>query len=70
MCEMVTTTSALATGSARQPGDAGSRWEIGVADVAEVVKPQRCRKNGPASSGKLRKLIVLPSNPRPEADRK
>ena len=62
MCEMVTTTGALATGSARQPGDAGSRWEIGVADVAEVVKPQRCRKNGPASSEKLRKSVVLPSN--------
>jgi hypothetical protein len=59
---MVTTTGALAAGSARQVGDAGSRWAIGVADDAEVVESRRCRELGLASSGKLRKLAVLPSN--------
>jgi len=59
---MVRTTGALAAGSARQAGDAGSRWRIGVADVAEVVESRRCRELGSASSEKLRKLIVLPSN--------
>ena len=62
MCEMVTTTGALATGSARQPGDAGSRWAIGVADEATVVDSRRCREIGSASSEKLRGLVVLPSN--------
>ena len=61
-CKMVTTTSALAVGGARHPGDEGSRWAIGVADDAEVVDPRRCRELGLASSGKLRKLVVLPSN--------
>jgi len=61
-CEMVTTTGALPAGSARQPSDAGSRWEDGVADVAEVVESRRCREFGSASSEKLRKLFVLPSN--------
>ena len=59
---MVTTTGALAAGSSLQPGDAGSRWEIGEAAVAEVAESRRCRTAGLASSGKLRKLIVLPSN--------
>jgi hypothetical protein len=59
---MVTTTGALAAGSARQPGDAGSRWAIAVADVAEVVESRRCREIGSASSEKLRGLVVLPSN--------
>ena len=51
---MVTTTGALAVGSARQPGDAGSRWAIGCADAAEVVKSRRCREIGSASSEKFR----------------
>ena len=59
---MVTTTGALAAGSARQPGDAGSRWAIGVTDVAEVVESRRCREIGSASSEKLHGLVVLPSN--------
>jgi len=36
--KMVTTTGALAAGSVRQPGDTGSRWAVGVADVADVVE--------------------------------
>jgi len=59
---MVTTTGALATGSAHQPGDAGSRRAAAVTDVAEVVESRRCREVGSASSEKLRKLDVLPSN--------
>jgi hypothetical protein len=59
---MVTTTGALAAGSARQPGDAGSRWAIVVADVAETVESRRCREIGSAWSEKLRGLVVLPSN--------
>ena len=61
-CKMVTTTGALAACSARQPGDAGSRWAIMVADEAEVVESRRCREIGAASSEKLRELVVLPSN--------
>jgi hypothetical protein len=38
MCRTVTTTGALAAGSAHQPGDAGSRSAIRVADEAEVAK--------------------------------
>ena len=60
--KMVTTTGALAAGGARQPGDAGSRWAIGVAGVAEAVDSRRCREIGSASSEKLRELVVLPSN--------
>jgi len=37
MCKMVTATGALSACSARQVGDAGSRWAIAVADDAEVV---------------------------------
>ena len=59
---MVTTTGVFAAGSARQPGDAGSRWAIGVGDVAEVVESQRCSEIVSASSEKLRGLVVLPSN--------
>jgi len=59
---MVTTTGALAACSTRQPSDAGSRWAIGVAVVAEVAESRRCREIGSASSEKLRKLDVLPSN--------
>jgi hypothetical protein len=59
---MVTTIGALATGSARQPGDAGLRWAIVVTDVAEVVKSRRRRETGLAWSEKLRGLVVLPSN--------
>jgi len=59
---MVTTTGALATGSARQPGDAGSRRAVAVADVAEVVEPRRCREVGSVFSEKFRGLFVLPSN--------
>ena len=59
---MVTATGAFAAGSARQRGDAGSRWVIGVTDVAEVVESRRCREIGSASSEKLRGLDVLPSN--------
>ena len=59
---MVTTTGALPAGIARQPGDAGSRWAILVADEAWVVQSQRCREIGPASSEKFRGLDVLPSN--------
>jgi len=62
MCKMVTMTGALSVCSARQPGDAGSRWAIGVADVAEVVESRRCREIRSASSEKLRRLDVLPSN--------
>ena len=62
MHKMVTTTGALAAGSARQPGDTGSRWAVGVADVADVVESRRCREIGSASSEKLRGLDVLPSN--------
>jgi len=61
-CKMVTMTGALAAGSARQPGDAGSRWTVGVAGVAEVVESRRRRKIESASSEKLRGLVVLPSN--------
>jgi hypothetical protein len=59
---MVTTTGALTAGSARQPCDAGSRWAIGVADVASVAESRRGREIGSASSEKLRGLVVLPSN--------
>ena len=59
---MMATTCALAAGSARQPGDPCSRWAIGMADVAEVEESQRCREFGTASSEKLWKLDVLPSN--------
>jgi len=59
---MVTTIGALATGSARQPGDAGLRWAIVVADVAEVVESRRWCEIGSAWSEKLRRLVVLPSN--------
>ena len=59
---MVTTTGVFAAGSARQPGDAGLRWTIVVADVAEVVESRRCREIGSASSEKLHGLVVLPSN--------
>jgi len=59
---MVTTTGVLAAGSARQPGDVGSRWAIGATDVAEVVESQRCSEIVSASSEKLRGLVVLPSN--------
>ena len=62
MCKMVTTTGALAACSARQPGDAGSRWAIGVAGVAEAVDSRRCRETRSASSEKLGGLVVLPSN--------
>ena len=62
MCKMFPTTGALAVCSARQVGDAGSRWAIAVADDAELVDSRRCRELGLASSGKLRKLAVLPSN--------
>ena len=62
MCKMVTTTGALAACSARQPGDAGSRWAIGAADVVEVVESRRCWEIGSAFSEKLRRLVVLPSN--------
>ena len=51
---MVTPIGALAADSACQPGDAGSRWAIGVADVAEVVELRRFRESGSASSEKLR----------------
>jgi hypothetical protein len=59
---MVTTTCTLAAGTARQPGDAGSRWAVGVADEADVVESRRCREIGSAFSEKLRGLVVLPSN--------
>ena len=59
---MVTTTGALTACSARQPGDAGSRRAIGVNEVAEAVESRRCREILSASSEKLRKLVVLPSN--------
>jgi hypothetical protein len=59
---MVTMTSALAAGSDRQRGDAGSRWSIGMADEPEVVESRRCREIGSASSEKLQGLVVLPSN--------
>ena len=59
---MVTMTGALAVSSARQPGDAGSRWSIAVADVAEAVDSRHCREMGSAFSEKLRGLVVLPSN--------
>jgi hypothetical protein len=59
---MVTTTGALAAVSARQPGDAGSRGAIGVADVAQVVEFSCLREIGSASSERLRGLVVLPSN--------
>jgi hypothetical protein len=59
---LVTTIGALATGSARQPGDAGLRWAIVVADVAEVVESRRWPEIGSAWSEKLRGLVVLPSN--------
>jgi hypothetical protein len=59
---MVTTTGTLAASSARQPNDAGSRWNIGVTDEAEVVESRRCREIGSASSEKLGGLAVLPSN--------
>jgi len=38
--------------------------------VAEVVESRRCREIGTASSEKLRELVVLLSNSRPEAGRK
>jgi len=59
---MVTTTGALTACSAHQPSDAGLRWAIGVADVAEVVESRPCRGIESASSEKLRGLVVLPSN--------
>ena len=59
---MMATTCALAAGGARQPGDVGSRWATGMVDEAEVEESQRCREFGTASSGKLWKLDVLPSN--------
>jgi hypothetical protein len=59
---MVTTIGALATGSTRQPCDAGLRWAIVVADVAKVVESRRWCEIGSASSEKLRRLVVLPSN--------
>jgi len=59
---MVTATGALAAGSALQPDDAGSRWEIGVTEAAEVVESRRWCEIGSASSEKLRGLVVLPSN--------
>jgi hypothetical protein len=59
---MVTTIVALATGSARKPGDAGLRWTIVMADVAEVVESRRWCEIGSAWSEKLRGLVVLPSN--------
>ena len=59
---MVTAPGALAEHGSLQPGDAGLRWESAVGDEAEVVESRHCRKAGPASSGKLRKLNVLPSN--------
>jgi hypothetical protein len=59
---MVTATGAQSAGSARQPDDSGSRWKIGVAAAVEVARSQRCRTDGSASSEKLRKLDVLPSN--------
>jgi hypothetical protein len=59
---MVTTTGPLAAGSALQPVDVGSRWDIGVTDEAEVVESRRCREIGSASSEKLGGLVVLPSN--------
>jgi hypothetical protein len=58
----VTTTGALAVCSAHQPGDAGSRWAIAVADMAEVVESRRWCEIGSAWSEKLRRLVVLPSN--------
>ena len=67
---MVTTAGPLATDGARQPGDPGSRWAIGVADEAEVVEYRHCRVIRSASSEKLRGLVVLPSNSPPEPDRK
>ena len=60
--KLVTTIGALATDSARQPGDAGLRWTIVMADVAEVVESPRWREIGSAWSEKLRGLVVLPSN--------
>ncbi len=62
MCKMVTTTGALAACCARQRGDAGSRWAIGLADVAEAADSRRCREIGSASSEKSGGLVVLPSN--------
>ena len=59
---MVTATGAQSAGSARQPDDSGSRWKIGVGAAVEVARSQRCRTDGSASSEKLRKLDVLPSN--------
>jgi hypothetical protein len=58
----VTTIGALATGSARQSGDAGLRWAIAIADVTEVVGSRRWCEIGSAWSEKLRGLVVLPSN--------
>ena len=59
---MVTPTGALAAGGALKPGDAGSRWAIGMANGAKVAESQRCREIGSASSEKFRELAVLPSN--------
>jgi hypothetical protein len=58
----VTTIGALATDSARQPGDAGLRWAIVVADVAKVEGSRGWCEIGSAWPKKLRGLVVLPSN--------
>ena len=62
MCGILATTGGLAAGSAGQPSDAGSRRAIGMVDEAEVEESRRCREFVTASSGKLWKLDVLPSN--------
>ena len=62
MHKMVTTTGALAAGSAHHVSDAGSRWAVAEADDAEVVDSRRCWEFGQASSGRLRNSAVLPSN--------
>jgi hypothetical protein len=59
---LVTTIGALSAGSARQPGDAGLRWAMVVAEVAKVVESRRWCEIGSAWSEKLRGLVVLPSN--------
>jgi hypothetical protein len=59
---LVTTIGALAAVSAHQPGDAGLRWAIVVADVTEVVESARWCEIGLDWSEKLRGLVVLPSN--------
>ena len=62
MCGMMATTGALTAGSARQPSDADLRRAIGMVDESEVEESRRCWEFGTASSGKLWKLDVLPSN--------